>query len=163
MNTPEKILTERTNFKGDRSETCPHCGDQQEKHKITYGPFDGVVHEHRMPCEPEKAEIQKEHNRTVYAAKTLILIIWILVPLAYLILSQFSKVVGWIAFSIGLIQLGIVTIKHFGNPDKWIPGYKKKQEKESEEAHFIWHCRHNPEGFARLRDENFRKDEEKEV
>ena len=132
MNTSKVIQVERTNFKGDWSEICPHCGDIQEKHKVTYGPFEGILHEHRMPCEPEKNKIRKKYRQTALTVKLIILIFWVLVPLAYIILQQFSKEVGWIAFGIGIIQLVIVTIKHFGNPDKWIPGHKKKREEELE-------------------------------
>lgn len=93
----------------------------------------------------------------VVAAKVIILIGWILVPFVYLLLQQFVAVVGWIAFGIGIFQLCLITIKHFGNPDKWIPGYKEKTAKESQEAHWICHCKQNPEGFARLRAENYER------
>ena len=110
-----------------------------------------------MPCEPEKKKMQAEQRRVVLTGKFMILVGWILVPLVYLLLQQFVALVGWVAFGIGVLQLLVVTIKHFGNPYKWIPGYKKKKEKERKEAHFIYHCERNPEGFARLRAENFER------
>ena len=75
----------------------------------------------------------------VVAAKVIILIVWILVPFVYLLLQQFVAVVGWIAFGIGIFQLCLMTIKYFGNPDRWIPGYKNKRKKELQEAHWIYH------------------------
>ena len=150
---------ERTNFQGNWSEACPHCGKPQEEHRTTYGPLDGVMYEHRMPCEPEREKMRREQRKMVLTAKIIILIGWILVPLVYLLLQQFVAVVGWVAFGIGVLQLCVVTIKHFGNPERWIPGYKKKKERELEEAHWIYHCARNPAGFARLRAENFEREE----
>jgi hypothetical protein len=124
---------------------------------MTHGPYDGVLYEHRMPCEPEKEKMRRERRRMVLTSKIIILIGWILVPLVYLLLQQFVAIVGWVAFGIGVLQLLIVTIKHFGNADKWIPGHKKRQEQKLKEAHYIYHCERNPEGFARLRAENFER------
>lgn len=150
---------ERTNFQGNWSDVCSYCGKQQEEHRTTYGPFNGVVYEHRMPCEPEREKMRREQRKMVFTTKIIILIGWILVPFVYLLLQQFVDLVGWLAFGIGVLQLCVVTIKYFGNPDWWIPGYKKKKARESEEAHWIYHCERNPAGFARLRAENFEREE----
>lgn len=55
----------RTNFDGDWNDECPHCGRKQKEHRKTYGPLDGVIHEHRLPCEPEKNKIQEKHRNIV--------------------------------------------------------------------------------------------------
>ena len=112
-----------------------------------------------MPCEPEKEKMVIERRRMVLTGKIIILFLWILLPFAYLLLQQFVATVGWIAFAIGILQLCIVTIKFFGKPDRWIPGYKRKKEKELKEAHYVYHCERNPDGFARLRAENFEREE----
>lgn len=162
MSTSAPVRTERTNFQGDWSDICPHCGKAHGDHRITHGPFDGVVYEHRMPCEPERQKMIRERRQMVTTAKIVILTGWILVPFVYLLLQQFVAMVGWIAFGIGVLQLCVVTIKHFGNPDRWIPGYKRKKERELQEAHWIYHCERNPHGFARLRAENFEREEREE-
>src|SRR5688500_9606477 len=94
--------TERTNFDGRWTDICPDCGNPQESHRTISGPYDGVVYEHRMPCESEKEKMRRKTRRAVRASKIIILIGWILVPLAYLMLQQFVAVVGWIAFGIGV-------------------------------------------------------------
>jgi hypothetical protein len=163
MNTPTTVQVERINFEGNWSDICPHCGKIQKEHCVTNGPFDAVIYEHRMPCGPEKEKMHKEQRRLVQSTKVIVLIIWILVPLVYLLLQQFVQIVGWIAFGIALIQLSIVTIKHFGNPDRWIPGYKKKKEDDLKMSHYVYHCERNPEGLARLRAENFLRKEDDEL
>jgi len=159
MNPPSTVLTERTNFDGDWSEVCLHCAQPQAVHRIIHGPFDGVLYEHRMPCEAEKKKMHHQTRRVVQTGKLIVLVGWILVPLLYLLLQQFVAVIGWIAFGIGIVQLLIFTFKCFGNPDRWIPGHAKKKEEEARHAHFIYHCERNPEGFARLRHENFERTE----
>jgi hypothetical protein len=146
-----ELRVERTNFEdGSWDDICSHCGQKQEVHRQIWGPDDGVLYEHRMPCEQEKATMQAERRKIV-------LVGWILLPLVWLLLQQFVAVVGWIAFGSGIIMLAITTVKHFGNPDKWIPGHKRKMDEEREHSHFIWHCKRNPEGFERLRTENFKR------
>ena len=112
-----------------------------------------------MPCEAEQLKMHRHTRRLVSIGKLIVLVGWVLVPFVYLLLQQFVSVVGWIAFGIGLVQPSIETIKYFGNPDRWIPGHKKKKEEEARHAHFIYHCERIPEGFARLRQENFERTE----
>lgn len=103
--------------------------------------------------------MRQERRRFVRSAQIIILVGWILVPFAYLLLQQFVAVIGWIAFGIGVLQLGVLTVKHFGDPDRWIPGHKRTNEEELRHAHFIYHCERNPDCFARLRSENFEREE----
>lgn len=103
--------------------------------------------------------MHREQRRVVRAGKIIVLIGWVLVPLAILVLQQFVSVIGWMGFTYGLFRLGIETIKYFGDPDKWIPGHKEKREKELKERHYIYHCERNPEGFERLKLENFQNEE----
>jgi hypothetical protein len=158
MDATTQQRVERTNFDGEWSDKCPYCEQDQLSHRTTTGPVDGVIYEHRMPCEPERALITRQYRQRVIATKSFIFLGWILTPFALLLLQQFVSVVGWIAFGIGIFKLTITTIKHFGNPDKWIPGYTAKQERELRDRHYIYHCERNPEGFARLRSENFARD-----
>ncbi len=159
MNTPAAVRIERSNFEGSWSDVCPHCGKVQIEHRVTHGPYDGVLYEHRMPCRPEQEKIRGAQRRTVVTIRVIILIGWMLVPFLYLLLQQFVAIVGWIAFGIGILQLCVVTIKLFGDPDRWIPGHKKKKTEELRNAHYIYHCEQNPDAFARLRAENFEREE----
>lgn len=148
-----------TNFTGTREEVCPHCGLKQQTHRHVLGEFDGEVLERRIPCEPEKETLRRSAVVRVRTAKIIILIFWILLPLSILILEFTNPIVGAVAFGISLIKLGIEVVKFFGNPDKWIPGHKAKAEKQRRTDHYYYHCERNPEGFARLRAENFDRDE----
>ena len=139
---------------------CPHCGFKQETHRHIIGEVDGEILEHRMPCEPEKETLRRSWAARVRATKAIVLLFWILVPLAILVLEFTNPIVGVAAFVLSLLKLGVEFIKFFGNPDKWIPGHKAKAEKERRMAHYFYHCERNPEGFARLRAENFDRDVE---
>ncbi len=156
------MKTERTNFSGSWESICPHCGKKQVEHRTTNGPLTGVLYEHRLPCQPEIEKMMRERRRQVRGVKIIIFVGWILVPLMIAVLGLTSAVVGFIAFLAALAKVGIEGIKLFGNPDKLIPGYKKKKERELLERHYIYHCDRNPEGFARLRSENFGKETEEE-
>ena len=82
MNTPAGVQVERSNFQGSWNDVCPHCGKVQAEHRVTHGPYDGVLYEHRMPCQPEKQKMRKEQRKIVLTAKAIIVVGWILVPLA---------------------------------------------------------------------------------
>jgi hypothetical protein len=62
----------RTNFEGNWKDICPHCGNKQMDHRKTYGPLDGVIHEHRLPCEPERELFIKERQKLVRTANWLV-------------------------------------------------------------------------------------------
>lgn len=156
------MKTERTNFRGDWGSTCPHCGKKQIEHRTEYGPVNDILYEHRMPCGPEKDKLLRETRRKVQTIRVFVFIGWILVPLVILILGVTSALVGWIAFALGLCKVAVEGVKLFGNPDKWIPGHKEKAEREAKVKHYAYHCDRNPEGFARLRAENFRRQIEEE-
>jgi len=158
-NEMTEIRIERTNFDGSWDEVCPHCGKEQVEHRSIVGELDGVRYEHRLPCAPEKEKIQREHRRVVQTGKIIVFVGWILVPFVVMLLQQFISIFGWLAFALGIFKLGIETIKHFGNPDKWIPGHKAKMEKERKEKHWIYHCEQNPDGFERLKLENLKNEE----
>jgi hypothetical protein len=149
------MKTERTNFQGEWGSICPHCGGKEIEHRTTYGPIDDVLYEHRLPCEPEKDKMLREIRRKVRTTQAIVFIGWIFVPLVILVLGVTSPLIGWIAFTFAIWRIVVEAIKLFGNPDKWIPGHKEKMERERKMKHYFYHCEQNPEGFARLRAENF--------
>lgn len=150
---------EKTNFDGCWEDICPHCGKEQIEHRSIIGELDGVKYEHRSPSEAEKEKILREHRRVVQTGKIIVFIGWILVPFVIMLLQQFILIFGWLAFTLGLLKLGLETIKYFDDPDKWIPGYKEKMEKERREKHYIYHCERNQTGFERLKLENLKNEE----
>jgi len=71
--------------------------------------------------------------------------------------------VGLLLFISSLIKITIEGIKFFGNPEKWIPGYKEAQEKERKKELYFYHCEKNPNGFRNIFIENLSDDDEKNV
>lgn len=156
MDTPNRRAT---NFAGSWEDVCPHCGLKQETHRHVLAEFEGELLEHRMPCEPERAKLRRLADRQRQVGNGIVLVVWILIPLALLILEATSGIAGWVAFGLALVKLAIEAVKYFGNPDKWIPGHKEEAEKQRRIAHYFYHCERNPEGFARLQAENFGREE----
>lgn len=149
-----------SNFEGDWNDVCVYCNRPHSDHIFPGHP--DPDYKHRMPCEEQKKFMLVKHNRQVFTLKAIILVGWILVPLAITILGFASPVVGVILLVISIFKIGITTIKHFGSPDKWIPGYTEKMEKERKMKHYYYHCEKNPDAFNRPKIENFRLEEESE-
>jgi len=156
----ESKLTRTGTFKGDWNETCQFCGEKQIAHRTTHEWIDGEILEHRKPCQPETDLITRDWRNRARAARLIVLVWWVIIPLMILLINEI-EVVARIAFAIAIIKLIWEVVKIYGNPEKWFPAYGRSQEKkereESRKRHYIWHCERNPEGFARLRDENFER------
>ena len=144
-----------TDFEGNWDDTCHFCGKPQREHRQTEGPINDTIYEYRMPCQPEKDAMRRNTRKIVKTTKAFVLVIWVLIPLALLLITLIP-LFGWIAFAISLGTLAFEVFKIYSDADKWIPGHKQKEE-ELKQRHYIYHCERNPEGFARLRAENFRK------
>src|SRR5688572_5497611 len=134
MSSPK---TRCTNFAGSWDDVCPHCGLKQGTHRSVLGEFDGEILEHRMPCEPERDKLRRATAARVRAGNLIVLVFWILVPLAILVLEFTSPIVGALAFGLSLAKLGIEFVKFFGNADKWIPGHKARADKQRRIDHFV--------------------------
>jgi hypothetical protein len=145
-----------SNFDGDWDAACIYCGRPHKEHILTNHPDPN--YKHRVPCEQQKEVIRREQRRTVTMASALMLVGWIIVPLAIGVLGFASVWFGAFLFALWLLSIGWRVVKLFGHPEKWFPGYKEKQEKELRTRHYFYHCERNPEGFRRLREENFEKD-----
>lgn len=87
---------------------------------------------------------------------------WVILPLVVLLITEI-EVISRIAFWTAVAKLAWETTKIYGNPKKWIPAYgryrKRVEEEEARKNHYIYHCERNPQGFARLRAENFEKED----
>jgi len=159
---------ERTNFNGSWNDICPFCGEKQEKHKIIIpGEKEGLKYEHRKPCEQEKQSIQEGYKREATIVRSWSLIIWVLIPL-FIIVFGFANIwIGFTLFIYSLFKIIWKLLEIYGRPEKWLqkclPGYKEKKEKEFKMRHYYYHCERNPEGFLRLKVENFKKEENEEL
>jgi hypothetical protein len=159
MGKPEGLRRRATNFSGRWDDVCPHCGLQQETHRTLLGEVEGELLEHRRPCEPEKAILRRESVRLVRTANLLAFLFWVVVPFVIIVLEETNPLVARFALVYALFKLGVEGLKLFGTP-KWIPGHKARTERERRMEHYFYHCERNPEGFARLRAENFAREEQ---
>jgi hypothetical protein len=150
----------RLNFEdGNWDDSCSFCGNKQLDHRVLQGPSGGVQFEYREPCKPEKNKMRREQVQRVRMINAIVFLCYVAVPLLIILLQQFWAVLGWVAFAYSIFRLGIKCVELFGNADKWIPGHKEKNKKESDERHWIHHCRKNPDGFLRLKLENFEREQ----
>jgi hypothetical protein len=108
-----------------------------------------------MPCDAQKQAIDAEQKSIIRSGKAIYLVGWVAIPLAILVAGFANWWVGFAFFLITLGKIGWRLVESFGSPEKWVPGYRERQEKELRNRHFIYHCERNPESFARLRAENF--------
>ena len=102
----------------------------------------------------------RESKGRVYSIKAFIFAGWVLIPLIITVLGFADPIVGAILFAISIFKIAMTFIKHFGNPNKWIPGHKEKAEKERKMRHYYHHCELNPEAFTRLKLANFANEED---
>lgn len=153
------MITERTNFTGSWDDVCLHCGKSQRDHRVIVGEHDGIQYEHRMPCQQQKDIMARKTIFSLRVLQAISLVVWVVVPLAIAVLGFTSYIIGVVLFLYSLFKIAVQAIKLFGNPDKWIPGHKEKKERDLKMANYFYHCEKNPEGFLRLKVENFDKEE----
>lgn len=94
----------------------------------------------------------------------LIVLLWFGVgPVAFLILEFFGPT--WLAtavFGIGLYK-GLVTIQKLRGKWRKSASELAKEEEERRMRHHHYHCERNPEGFLRLKLENFEREQREEI
>jgi hypothetical protein len=135
---------------------CQYCGRPHREHIWTEHP--DPTFKHRMPCAPQKQAMAAEQRSTIRWATAIYLAGWVAVPLAIAVAGFANWWVGFAFFLIALCKIGWRLVERFGSPEKWVPGYKERQEKELKTRHYFYDCERNPDGFARLRTENFEED-----
>lgn len=103
------------------------------------------------------SKIDTEHQHIRYW-KWFVLFIWCIVPFAYQTFMLFAPF--WLSCIITAYAVYKIIVHGLE-----LLGYKKqsaqqleKQQLELENAHFAYHCRLNPDGFNRLKIENFQKE-----
>lgn len=150
-------MAKLSNFEGDWDADCEFCGKTHRNHIWEENPVPNYLH--RLPCEEEKEAIAKETKRQVRILNAFSFVWWILIPVAIIILGFANPIFSVILFGISLAKVGVTVIKFFGDPDKWFPGYTARKEKERLMNHYFYHCQKNPDGFQRLKDENFERED----
>src|ERR1051325_7675789 len=145
-----------SNFAGNWDDICLYCGRPHREHILKDHPDPNW--KHRMPCEEQKEAMRREWKRNVTTANILVLVGWVIVPLIIGILGFASVWIGVFLFVLSLGKIGWRLVEFYGTPEKWVPGYKEKQERDLKMRHYFYHCERNPEGFVRLKMENFSKD-----
>jgi hypothetical protein len=148
-------------YKDDWSGICSFCGEDQSSHRTLDGPYEGELLESRKPCEPEVAAITRHHRNIVSAQKWTYFSGWVLFPFLILFIHEI-EIIALIALVFACLKFIWETVKVFGRPRKWFPAYGRwieaKEAESLRKRHFIYHCERNPEGFERLRAENFAKE-----
>lgn len=71
----------------------------------------------------------------------------------------------WVAFLVMVFALWKATVKALKLLGKWreSPREKRKREEDLKMRHYFYHCERNPEGFERLKAENFRRETELDI
>jgi hypothetical protein len=146
-----------SNFAGDWDALCQYCGRPNREHLWKENP--DPAFKHRMPCEQQKKVIAAEQRSRVRWAKAIFLVGWVAIPLAIAIAGFANWWVGFAFFLLAVCKVVWRIVESFGSPEKWVPGYKERKKKELLHRHFIYHCERNPEGFARLKAENFERED----
>lgn len=81
----------------------------------------------------------------------------VVVPLGVAVLEWRSELLGYVVLTFAFIKAGIKALKLTGR----LPDSDRDEEKKALELrmrHHHYHCERNPEGFAQLKADNFRKE-----
>lgn len=105
-------------------------------------------------------ENQKQHKRIVQTGKGLVLFWFVVIPAFIAVVGYFNWFyVGLIAMIYSLFKALIEALR--------IQGYVKesrydeqKSDEEREKEHHHYHCKRNPDSFARLMAENYKREDE---
>jgi hypothetical protein len=102
-------------------------------------------------------DIDRRKRRRQIQVGSFIIFIWlIIIPLIVVLLDFYSD---WVSLVVLIYSFYKALQKTLELTGSW-PKTKRRKEKELEEqlkGHYYYHCQMNPEGFRRLRQENFEK------
>jgi len=112
------------------------------------------------------SELRLQANKQAQQIKIgmLVILIWaVIVPAAVLIIEFFSP--QWLAVLVLIYGLSKAMIKALKMTGKWKKSAAEiaKEKEELRIRHHHYHCEQNPEGFMRLKLENFRREQEKKI
>jgi hypothetical protein len=112
-----------------------------------------------VPCRPVE-EIRRKARaeaNSIRRAAALIVLLVILVPVA---IQVASLGIAWFGYLVSVVSI-LFGIYKAAKALGWIKpseGEKRKTEKRSKMEHYYYHCERNPEGFNRLKMENFERE-----
>ena len=119
---------------------------------------------HDIPCKTGQEialENEKEQNRLLQGMRVwrILLVLWlVIIPAGIAYLGFANPLVGKIALGYSMLMALVQLLKIFG---KW-PQMQRAKEKAVEDLaknHHHYHCKKNPEGFMRLKVQNFDREE----
>jgi hypothetical protein len=119
---------------------------------------------HDIPCKTGQEialENEKEQKRLLQGMRVwrILLVFWlVIIPAGIAYLGFANPLVGKIALGYSLLMAVVQLLKIFG---KW-PQTQRAKEKAADDLaknHHHYHCKKNPEGFLRLKIENFDREE----
>lgn len=159
----------------------PHlCGHLNDSEKIVYGwkyfseasipsfqkeeDYRDKVYEN-IPfktSEELKRKAIKEQKIQVLAIRIFVLLLTIIIPLAWLIGGLLYSAIAFLSTLWAFSVLIFKTLKFWGII-KENKATQEKREKERRMAHHDYHCCLNPEGFERLRNENWEKEQRQKI
>jgi hypothetical protein len=104
----------------------------------------------------------KKWRRTVFTINSVFFIWAVVVPLTVIILGETS---AWISRMVLLYSLWKVLVEILKRTGKWKKSARQleRDKEEREAAHHHYHCKKNPQGFLRLKIENFDRDTRERV
>ena len=111
-----------------------------------------------------KSDLNVKKKRMQKRSLKIIIFLWvIIIPAAWVIVQFFAP--AWLAIIVTIYGLWKISQEALR-----LSGYKKpslaekeKSEKERKKDHYYYHCEQNPEGFERLKGENFDEDSQKQI
>jgi hypothetical protein len=107
----------------------------------------------------EDAKAKRQIKRKQKAILITILMFWLAaIPATWSTVQYFGS--SWLALAVYIYELwqafrAARKLLGYGKPSQ---SEKRKTEKEQKMAHYYYHCERNPDGFSRLKAENFEKD-----
>ena len=106
----------------------------------------------------EKADAWTRQQKKEIRVLQLVMLAWFcMIPATWLFMQQFgSKWIGWAVYVYACAKILLEAKKiYFPKTNK---RETPEEEKKHKMEHYYYHCERNPEGFAKLRAENFAND-----
>jgi hypothetical protein len=110
----------------------------------------------------DRKRVEKKHREMALTAWVILFVWLVAIPLTVIILGETSV---WVARMVLIYSLWMVVVQVLKLTGKWRKS-KREEEKEREESernHHHYHCKRNPQGFLRLKIENFESETRERV
>lgn len=116
----------------------------------------------RIWTSEDRNRVEKEQRQMVLTAWVILFVWLVVIPLLVILLGETSV---WVARMVLVYSLWKVLVQVLKLTGKWKKS-KREEEQEREETeknHHHYHCKKNPEGFLRLKIENFERETRERV